>query len=247
MPSLKDRILTPAGAQAVTAPGAVLAAGLGASLAIVAGAPLVAVGVVGVAAYAGVVALRLPKGPDRPRVDPSRLGEPWRAFVLEAIDARDRFDRAIARTRSGPLRQRLQAIGDRIDEGVGESYRIAEHGEALEDALRQLEPIGVVTDRLEQVEADLAGERRDDVRLEQLAESLRSQIASTERIGAVARDTRDRLRLLDARLDEAVARAVELSLSAGDPAEVGGLGSDVDSIVTEMESLRLALEETRTA
>ncbi|MDQ3974558.1 MAG: hypothetical protein M3276_09545, partial [Actinomycetota bacterium] len=75
-------------------------------------------------------------------------------------------------------------------------------------------------------------------------QALAAQLESTERIAAVARDTRDRLRLLDARLDEAVARAVELSLRAGDPIELGGLGDDVDSLVGEMETLRQALEET---
>lgn len=247
MVTLKDRILTRAGAEAITSPAAIVAAGLAASVAIVAGAPAVAIGGLGAAAYAGVVALRLPRGPERPRVDPSRLSDPWRGFVLEAMDARDRFGRAVARARSGPLRQRLEEIRARIDEGVQESFRIAEHGEALEEALRQLEPIGEVERRLTRVEEDLAGDRASDPRMEQMAESLRAQIASTQRIGTVARDTRDRLRLLDARLDEAVARAVELSLSTGDVEAVGGLGSDVDSIVTEMEALRLALEDARTA
>ncbi|MDQ3147987.1 MAG: hypothetical protein M3R01_13860, partial [Actinomycetota bacterium] len=46
------------------------------------------------------------------------------------------------------------------------------------------------------------------------------------------------------RLDEAVARAVELSLRTGDHIDVGGLGSDVDQLVEEMESLRAALDDT---
>jgi hypothetical protein len=59
----------------------------------------------------------------------------------------------------------------------------------------------------------------------------------------VTRDTAEQLRLLDARLDEAVARAVELSLS-GDSGKLTGLDSDVDDLVAEMEALRQALEET---
>jgi hypothetical protein len=59
---------------------------------------------------------------------------------------------------------------------------------------------------------------------------------------AVSTDARDRLRLLDARLDELVARAVELSVS-GSASAITGLGDDVDSLVTEMEALRQALEE----
>jgi hypothetical protein len=97
---------------------------------------------------------------------------------------------------------------------------------------------------LQTVEAELAGERPADDRLRRTADALQSQMASTRRIAEVARETRDRLRLLDARLDESVARAVELSLRAGDVAEIGGLDDDVESIVTEMETLRVALEET---
>ena len=53
--------------------------------------------------------------------------------------------------------------------------------------------------------------------------------------------SRDRLRLLDARFDELLARTVEVSVGSGD-SEV--LGHDVDELVTELESLRVAMEET---
>jgi hypothetical protein len=63
-------------------------------------------------------------------------------------------------------------------------------------------------------------------------------------MASVAQQARDQLRLLDARLDEAVTRAVELSLQTGDDADLTGLGSDVDNLVLDMEALRAALEET---
>jgi hypothetical protein len=56
-------------------------------------------------------------------------------------------------------------------------------------------------------------------------------------------DARTQLRLLDARLDEAVTRAVELSLRSAGDADVSGLGSDVESLVQDMEALRAALED----
>ena len=81
----------------------------------------------------------------------------------------------------------------------------------------------------------------------QTMEALEAQVASARRLGVVAQDARDRLSLLDARLDEAVARAVELSLRAEDVAELGGLGGDVEDLVGEMESLRVALDEAGAA
>ena len=56
-------------------------------------------------------------------------------------------------------------------------------------------------------------------------------------------DTADRLRLLDARLDEAVTRAIELSVRADGPEELRGLGDDIDTLVGDMESLRQGLDE----
>ena len=50
--------------------------------------------------------------------------------------------------------------------------------------------------------------------------------------------------MLDARLDESVARAIELSVSLDDAEGLAGLGADVESVVSEMEALRQALEET---
>src|SRR5204862_6607432 len=69
-------------------------------------------------------------------------------------------------------------------------------------------------------------------------------LSSAKRIGDVATDASDRLRVLNAQLDEAVARAVELSVHADSVGDVAPLGADVDSLVGELEALRQGLEET---
>ena len=69
------------------------------------------------------------------------------------------------------------------------------------------------------------------------------RLTSAQRLSVVAQDARSRLELLNARLDEAVARAVELALRAEDATALSGLGGDVDDLVGEMESLRTALDE----
>jgi hypothetical protein len=60
----------------------------------------------------------------------------------------------------------------------------------------------------------------------------------------VVEDARSQLRLLDARMGEAVVRALELSAQASVDASVSSLSTDVDGMVTDMEALRQALEET---
>lgn len=247
MATFRDRLLTRQGAEAITSPGAILAGGVATAATIAAGVALPVAALAGAIAYGGVALARVPRAASRPAIRPESLRRPWRDFVEEAVDARDRFDRAVAGARSGPLRDRMQVIADRVAEGVEESWRIATHGQALEDALGQLEPLGKVEHRLVEVEREQQEAGGSAPHLDSTADALRSQIASTRRIGQVTQDTRDRLRLLDARLDEAVARAVELSLRAGDADDTAGLGSDVERIVTDMESLRVALEESDAA
>jgi hypothetical protein len=75
--------------------------------------------------------------------------------------------------------------------------------------------------------------------------SLQAQLDSASRLSRVAQDAADKLTRINAELDEAVARAVEVSLSleTGDVGGVSPLGTDVENIVGELESLRVALEE----
>jgi hypothetical protein len=135
------------------------------------------------------------------------------------------------------MRDRLIEIGERIDAGVDECWRIARRGDALNDAISNLD--------VPQAQVDLENAKRasrDDAN-DPTVQSLEAQLDSARRVVEVADDTREKLRLLDARLDEAVARAVELSIRADDVGELGGLGSQVEDVVSDMETLRVSLEE----
>jgi hypothetical protein len=253
-------------AEAITAPTAILLAGAGTAVAIVGGLPLLAAAAVGAAAYGIRVAFGLPRKAKSERIELASLSEPWRHFVREAIDAQRRYEKAIKVADAGPLRDRLVEIGERINAGVHECYRIARRGAALEGGLASMDAdqarqqlVFAVQALPAEVEGELgravadgaldkdvidaaraAGADESHVRT---IEALYAQVASAERLQTVAQDARDRLSLLDARLDEAVARAVEISLVADDVGELGGLGGDVENLVGEMEALRAGLEE----
>jgi len=241
---LPERARTPAVARAVTSPSAVLLAGAGMSAAILGGLPLVAAAAVGVLAWGVRVAMAVPRPPREERIDPFTVGEPWRHFVADALQARAKFEQTVGRARPGPLRDRLIALGERLDHGVRECWRIARQGDGLQAALGQLD-IEQVRQELAEVQSELercpAGERAS---LERAEAAVRSQLASAERIARVSRDAGTRLRVLNAQMDEAVARAVELSVTAADGSDLSPLSADVESLVGELESLRLALEET---
>ena len=68
--------------------------------------------------------------------------------------------------------------------------------------------------------------------------SLEAQLATAARIGSTVAGTRDRLRLLNARLDEAVAATVELSASAAGVDSCTARATTSIGLVDEMEALR---------
>lgn len=226
-------------------PSAILLAGAGTAIGIATGLGPLAL-LVGAAGWAARVAFAIPRRPAGDPIDPYRVGEPWRRFVLDAQEAQRRFDGVVSRARSGPIRERLEAIGERIGDGVSEAWRIAQQGDSLDDALRSLHEAEIHAELVEVYE-EQRRLRRDDPAQASLARTraaIEAQLASVQRLRAVAEDAHNRLRLLNAQLDEAVARSLEISLHAGDVSQLGPLTEDVEGVVGELESLRQALEET---
>ena len=241
---LPEHLKTRKTGEAIMAPAAIVAAGAGASVGILVGAPVLAIVGLGALAYGVVVATRLPRrrGAREARIDPRTLSEPWSRFVSEAMSAQRRFDKVVASVLPGPIHDRLAEIGARVGEAVRECWRVARRGDALVEGVRSLELDGV-NDSLQQVRQERERSGEPSTALDNTARALEAQLASGERLARVATDARDRLQVLDARLDEAVARAVELSLQAGDVQELSGLRDDVDSLLGDLESLRQGLEE----
>jgi hypothetical protein len=237
--TLRDRFFTPKVARAIVAPSGILLAVVVAVVAIVAGLPIVAGVLLGVAAWAIKVALAMPRSPRPERIDPFTLQEPWRRFVQEALQARNRFDETVHRLRKGPLQERLETIAQRMHTGVEESWLIAQRGQTLVQARR-----GIDVADVERQRAALAADDESDPSQALVAKSLDQQKATAERLDRVISQAQSQLRVLDARLDEAVAQVLELSAQSVTSASVGELGTDVDNLVTEMEALRQAMDET---
>lgn len=234
-PRFRDRFFTRRTAEAILAPSSILAAGAGVAAGILIAGPAIGVAAaLGAVAYAGTVLAKMPRAARSTDsdIDPRRLREPWRQHVREALEAEQRFAAAVSATPDGPLHDRLDSMGERVAAAVNECWRIANRGQQLEEALAQLGSI-------DQLQRKLARATSDGV-----AKAIRSQIDTYGRIAQTAIDARERLQLLEARLDESVARAVEVGLRAGDPVEIGLLDDDIESVVTEMEALRRGMEET---
>jgi hypothetical protein len=246
--SLRDRFFTPRVAHAVTSPSGILAFGGGiAAGVVVAGAaamsapltvPLALAG--GVLAYAGRVALAIPPKHADVKLDPFSVQEPWRHAVIDAAVARKRFDEAVRTFKSGPLREALSAMGDQLDAAISECWKVARQGQLVTDARQRIDARGVQAE-LQRVSLGIpAGAAPSPTQASTLA-SLQSQLATAERMDRLVSSTRDELDLLNARLDESVTQAIELSISN----RAGGLdplSGQLDDIVDDLSSLRAAFD-----
>lgn len=252
-----------AAARAAVSPSAVVLGAAGVGLSLVASLPVAAVigvGVlgwgVGVGVSAAVAAGKRRRARRPEPIDPYAVPDPWRRFVRESLTAQTKFAQAVGRRPAGPLHDRLQDIRRRVDDAVRECWRVAQLGAALSAALANLDPAHT-SEELRQVQEERhrllqsgsgsdsgsGSGSGDQTALDQTEAALASRLQSTRRVEAAVQRATDRLRLITAQLNEAVASAVELSLDTGDSVDATPLASQVDSVVTEIEALRKAIEE----
>ncbi|MBV6507603.1 MAG: hypothetical protein JJLCMIEE_00653 [Acidimicrobiales bacterium] len=226
-------------------PSAIVLTGVGAAVGILVGlGPIGAVGLAAVA-WAARVGAAVPRGPRAERIDPFTLPEPWRFYVRDALQAQSRYNEAVHSTPEGPLHDRLFDIGTRVDQLTGEAWKIARRGNTLAEAAKRIDVTQV------QKELDEIGPQASEVwaagtSIADTAKALTSQLQSAERMHSLAAQADGMLKVLNARLDELVARTIELSVHADSVSETGGLGTEVDNLLGELEALRGALEETTT-
>lgn len=242
--SFRDRFFTPRVARATTSPSAILAFGAGAAAGVLAAglAPLAVPAALagGLLAYGARVLAAVPRREREGSIDPFALNEPWRRATQEAIRARDRFATAVESFRPGPLKDTMLGVRDQVSAALQESWRVAQHGQLLADARKQINDREVRWE-LDQAAQAIGGRTPTDTQSRTVA-ALRNQLDAAARLDDLIGSTRDQLALLNARLDESVTQAVELSVS-NRSSDATALGSDVDAIVTDLEALRHALED----
>lgn len=171
-------------------------------------------------------------------LDPFTVGEPWRQFVQGATRSGTKLHQTIDTASDGPLKDRMQSIADRLDDGLRETWEIARRGDQIDDTIRRLDPTALRS-KLDSLEQRTAGRATPDVDAALL--SVQNQLESVRRLENESAKTADRLRLTQTRLDELVSRASEVAIGAGD---TDAYEHDVDDLVVELEALRQAVDET---
>jgi hypothetical protein len=232
--AFSDRFFTPQTARALLSWRIVLAAVIGVVAALLGMNPASAAGL-GLAVYAATVLAAMPSGSPRSRIDPFTLSEPWRRFVQSAQRSRNARRETVREATEGPLKDRLADVASRLDDAIDESWEIAKRGDEIDAAIKRIDPVRLRS-QLETLRA--SGSAGSSAAA---AESVESQLASAERLKTLSTRTADRLRLTQARLDELVARAAEVSVGRTDSA---AYEHDVDNLVIELEGLRQAVAET---
>jgi hypothetical protein len=172
-----------------------------------------------------------------PVIDPFTVQEPWRRAVQDAVKARNRFQVALGRMKSGPVKDQMADVGRRLEQAVQAAWAVAQQGHAIDRAYRDLDPTAT---RSRLLALESGAPDADDAALA----ALRSQLAAAERLQASSVATQQRLRVLTSRLDEAAAHALELSVSSAGQAEAAQISAALQDVTDELGSLRLALEET---
>jgi hypothetical protein len=233
----RDRFFTPTTAKALLSWRILLAIAVGVGVGFLL-APAWGVGA-GIGVYVASVMGAMPKTP-RSTIDPFAISEPWRHFVQGTQRARSSLRQALNATNDGPLKARLTDIAGRLEQAVEESWAIAKRGDEIDAAVNRIDPVRLRSQlatltKPEPAATDVAGDRSAAVA------SIESQLASADRLKALSASTADRLRLTQARLDELVARAAEVSVGTSD---TDTYEHDVDNLVVELEGLRLAVAET---
>ena len=196
---------------------------------------LVALAVLEPAALTGWRVMHRRKGASRAtktaRVDPFTMGEPWRRHVAAALGVQRKYDDIVGGVQPGPLRDRLTTIGRQVEQAVTECHAVAQRGDGLDDALRHLD-VSALDHRLQRATDDVT------------KRSIQAQLEAAGRLRTMRTETDTQLRLLITRMGELTALAAVVSVGTDTAAESSAaLVSGVDEVLTQLQGLRLAMEE----
>lgn len=233
----RDRFLTPATARALVSWRIAIGVGVAVALRVADVSWLFSI-LGGLAVYVVLVLAAQPRAERRPSIDPFAVGEPWRQFVQRAQRAERRLRETVDAADDGPLKLRMLAIVDKLQQGLDETWRIARRGDEIDAAVRRLDA-PALENKLASLEREQSAAPSDD--LDAAIDSVRSQLESVERLQQQSTQTANTLRLAETRLDELVARAAEVSIGATD---TDAYEHEIEDLVVELEALRLAVEET---
>ena len=183
--------------------------------------------------------------PPAPLVDLGPLSPASQQAVARSLDARDRFDRIVARVPPGPLRVRLEELSTRIEAGVVAAHRLASRADACQATLDDLRP-DLLTARVKDARRALSAAEAagvDDPASRATLDGLLAQLRSTMRVWDAVDDCRQRLDGVNRRLDQAVASAAVVATTGTvDDPSLALIESDLSAAGEELTALEASLD-----
>jgi hypothetical protein len=175
-------------------------------------------------------------------VQPDALPQPWRSPVEAALASRRAYQDVVRLAAAGPVRDRLEALGERVDAGVRSSWDVAQRAVEMTAVLEGIDVADATADhKAAQRELRAASDAGDvPAGLAARAEALAARYASAHRLQNALEDAAEQLSVIEVRLEAVVARAAELSFQPD--ASADPLAAELDSVVAELGALRQALD-----
>lgn len=174
---------------------------------------------------------------------PGALDARWQALVDEVVASRARLHALVAGCRDGPLRDRLSTLASRVDASVAAATSIAVRAQAAARAVETMD-VDAVLAKVKDARRRLAERDERDpsrVALETEVQLLVDQHASLSQLANAVDDAADRLRLLDLRLDAAVARAAQMVLRPDALVALGDVDRELASVADDLNALEAGL------
>jgi hypothetical protein len=261
LPQLPEPVQHPSVVRAAISPSAIILAGAGVGIGLLAGSVTLAVilGVVGwLLRMAFAVYRSRPRGRRLPvvTIDPFAVPEPWRQYVRQALGARQRFDQTLSQWPPGPLHDRLMLLQPQIGQATEEVWAVAQRGAALSGTVRGV-PTGVAQPSIKQLSAELQRVQAERQRtsapdpqaaLGRSEEAIAAQLRAARRSEEAQGQVLDQLRLLTARLDEAVTQVAQLGLDPrGSEGGLDQVAGSVDALGEEISALHQGLQAAEAA
>lgn len=175
-------------------------------------------------------------------VELTGLDPPWRAAVEELVASRTRLREVAAQLPPGPTQDRVAGITERVETSVRAAWEVAGRAQAASRTVASLD-VDAVHEQLKSARRRLAGvegsrTEADAQAIEHEVELLAEQHAALHQLANAVDDARERLRILDLRVDAAVARAAQLALLPDAAGVLSSVDQELQLVVEELGALR---------